>query len=194
MWGPSSSSNFHAQLAKVVRVSIPGLQNMNVLDLNADTGRLAFELAPYTKQILALDFSARFIRIPIRLQERGFMRYIVSDDNDLVFYREVLLSDTGLTKGIDKIKFMQDNVNNLKPNYTGYDLIIAPFVLEELSCPIKFLSEIHNRLNQGGYLVIASDYNWDRNNIQQNCRPGGFKKDGEPVTSFDGIKYSFGKI
>ncbi|OJV37948.1 MAG: SAM-dependent methyltransferase [Bacteroidales bacterium 36-12] len=187
MWGQTTQSNFHQQFAKAIRENITGLEQMNVLDLNTDTGRLAFELAPFVKQLMALDFSARFIRIPIRLQERGFMRYIVRDENDLVFYREVVLKDTGLTEGLSKIKFMQDNANNLKPIHSNYDLIIAPFVLEELNCPNKFLSEIHTRVNDGGYLVIASDYNWDRNKIQHDCRPGGFKKDGEPVTSLDGI-------
>jgi hypothetical protein len=82
---------------------------------------------------------------------------------------------------------MQDNANNLKPIYTGYDLIIAPCMLEELSCPKQFLADIHQRINEGGYLVIASDYDWERNHIKPECRPGGFKKDGEPVTSLDGI-------
>lgn len=187
LWGQTAQSNFYQQLANAIRKEIKGLDQMKVLDLNADTGRLAFELAPDVKELLAIDCSARFIRMPIRLQERGFMRYIVRDENDLVFYREVVLTDAGLDKGIEKIKFMQDNANNLKPIYTGYDLIIAPTILEEISCPILFLSEIHQRLNAGGYLVIASDYDWERHHIKPECRPGGFKKDGEPVTSLDGI-------
>lgn len=187
LWGQSAQTNFHQQLANAIRKEIKGLNQMKVLDLNADTGRLAFELAPYVKELMALDFSARFIRMPIRLQERGFMRYIVRDENDLVFYREVVLADTGLDKDTEKIKFMQDNANNLKPIYTGYDLIIAPCILEELSCPKQFLAGIHQRINEGGYLIIASDYDWERNHIKPECRPGGFKKDGEPMTSLDGI-------
>lgn len=188
MWGDSFPSNFYQQLAHAIRDEIKDLHDMKVLDLNADTGRLAFELAPYIKDMLAIDFSARFIRMPIRLQESGYMRYIISDESELVFYRDILLKNKGLTEGIERIKFMQDNVNNLKAIHTGFDMIIAPFVLEELSCPITFLSEIHNRLNDKGYLILVSDYNWDRNRIKQDCRPGGFKKDGEPVTSLDGIK------
>lgn len=196
-WGPVDaavlsfkSSNFHADLAHYLIASYGDeLQTMRVLDLNADTGRLAFELAPHVKELLAIDFSARFIRMPIQLQERGFMRYIVTDENELVFYREVVLAETGLGEGRERIKFMQDNANNLKPVYTGFDLIVLPNVLEELICPVKFLSEIHTRLNLGGRLVIASDYDWSKaaDNDLQACLPGGFKKDGEPVTSFEGI-------
>lgn len=189
----AQSANFHSNLAKLIIEQWGNeLSSMKVLDMNADTGRLAFELAPYVKEILAIDFSARFIRMPIQLQERGFIRYIVTDENDLVFYREVVLADTGLGAGRERIKFMQDNANNLKPAYTGYDLIVLPGVLEELSCPVKFLGEIHNRLNPGGRLVIASDYDWSGVSVvagedQQPCRPGGFKQDGEPVTSFEGV-------
>ncbi len=188
LWGDSTPSSFHKQLANAIRSELKDLASMQVLDLNADTGRLAFELAPDVKHITALDCSARFIQMPIRLQERGFMRYIVRDENELVFYRELVLTDIGLTEGADKIKFMQDNVNNIKPVYTGFDLIIAPCILEELSNPKQFLTEIHARLNDGGWLVIASDYDWERHHINPENRPGGFKKDGEPVTSFAGIK------
>ena len=194
-------TNFHANLAQFIIGKFGNsLQSMRVLDLNADTGRLAFELAPHVKELVAIDFSARFIRMPIQLQERGFMRYIVTDENELVFYREVVLSDTGLGDGRERIKFMQDNANNLKPVYSGYDLIILPNVLEELADPVGFLSEIHTRLNPGGRLVVASDYDWSAVGKQpaadnsaenqlnrQGMWPGGYKKDGEPVTSSEGI-------
>jgi len=187
-WGNSNPSNFHVDLSRLIKAQLANeLGRMKVLDLNADTGRLAFELAPDVKELMALDFSARFIRMPVLLTERGFMRYIVKDDNELLFYRDVELTEPGLGTGIDRIKFMQDNANNLKPIYSGYDLIILPNVLEEIECPKKMLLEIHQRLNPGGWLVIASDYDWEANEIAANCRPGGFKADGEPVTSAQGI-------
>jgi len=37
-------------------------------------------------------------------------------------------------------------------------------------------------------LIIASSYTWDDNHIKHEHWPGGFKQDGEPVTSLDGIK------
>lgn len=184
----NKTQNFHKKLADFLLDRLDKKSFGKVLDLNADTGRLAFELAPHAESITALDFSARFIRMPIQLQERGFFRYIVKDEDDLVFYRELLLSETRLGKGKDKITFMQDNANNLKPVYSGYDLIVLPNLLEELTNPTEFLTHIHERLNRGGVLVIASTYDWETGNIPLKYRPGGFKKDGEPVTSFEGIK------
>lgn len=194
-WGDAfgTQTNFQKSLAAIIidrmKATADSKQTIsNVLDLNADTGRLAFELAPYFDHITAIDFSARFIRMPIQLQEKGFMRYIVKDEDELVFYRELVLSETGLDTGKEKILFMQDNANNLKPIYTGYDLIMAPCLLEELINPIAFLQHIHERLNANGMLVIASTYDWEANAIGKEYRPGGFKRDGEPVTSFEGIK------
>lgn len=187
MWN-DDKSNFSVQLASFIQKNIEGLDKMQVLDLNADTGRLAFELAPNVAGITAIDMSARFIRLPIHLKDRGFMRYIVKDEGELVFYREIVLEQKGLGSGMERISFLQDNPNNLKPVHSGFDLIVLPHVLEELSCPILFLKDIYKRLNPGGYLVIASDYDWDKFQIKPEHWPGGFKRDGEPVTSMDGIK------
>ena len=185
-WG--INADFQKKLAAVTLEHTQNMKIEKVLDLNADTGRLAFELAPHFDKITALDFSARFIRMPIQLQEKGFIRYIIKDEGELVFYRDVLLSDFELGENKENILFMQDNANNLKPIYSGYDLILAPNLLEELICPILFLKQIHERINDNGLLIIASTYDWERNNIERAHWPGGFKQDGEPVSSFDGIR------
>lgn len=187
-WGDAFGGNteFYKNLAKLV-LKTDDLKQKKVLDLNADTGRLAFELAPHVAHITAIDFSARFIRMPIQLLEKGTVRYIVKDEVELVFYRELLLSDLKLKAIPEKMLFMQDNANNLKPIYTGYDVIILPHLLEELICPIIFLKHIHERLNENGLLVIAATYDWESTEINRAHWPGGFKKDGEPFTSFDGI-------
>ena len=88
----------------------------------------------------------------------------------------------------EKIVFLQDNANNLKPIHSGFDVIIANNVLEELNNPIQFLQTIHQRLHKQGILIVASSYNWKKNNIPAENWLGGYKKDGEPVTGLDAIK------
>lgn len=187
-WGDAYGGNvdFYKKLAKLI-IGTTRLTDKRILDLNAETGRLAFELAPYSAHVTAIDASARFIRMPIQLQEKGFIRYIAKDEGDLVLYRELLLENTGIPSKGENILFMQDNANNLKPNYTGYDIIVLPNLLEELICPIIFLKNIHERLNVGGLLFVASTYDWESGGINRAHWPGGFKKDGEPLTSFEGI-------
>ncbi len=189
-WGDAYSNQpvFTIRLVELVNDLLRGNAGARILDLNADTGRLAFELARKYKDVTALDFTARMIRIPIQLQEQGYVRYTVKDEGELVFYRDVVLADFGLTEAKENILFMQADAMNLKPNYTGYDLIIIPALLEELSDPLLFLSHIHERLNDNGWLLLASDYEWDPARTPRDKWPGGFKKDGEPVTSLDGIK------
>jgi len=176
------------QLSDVVNDLLRCVSDKRILDLNADTGRLAFELARTYKDVTALDFTARMIRIPIQLQEQGFARYTMKDEGELVFYRDVVLDDFGLAATKNRILFMQADAMNLKPNYSGYDLIIAPALLEELSDPNQFLSQIHTRLNNKGYLILASNYEWDPQKTNRDKWPGGFKRDGEPVTSLEGIR------
>ncbi len=187
--GESSHDNSLAmQLSHLAQNLLIDRKDAQVLDLNAKTGRLAFELARHFNNVTALDFTARMIRLPIQLQEQGYIRYTMKDEGELVYYRDIVLDEYELSDVKDRIVFMQADAMNLKPNYTGYDLILLPALLEELSDPLLFLSQIHTRLNDYGYLIIASDYEWNANTTPRDKWPGGFKEDGEPVTSLDGIK------
>lgn len=189
-WGGGNAHepNFQKKLADIVHSVMNDNKNACILDLNADTGRLAFELAHYYDDVTALDFTVRMIRMAIQLQEQGYMRYTMKDEGELVFYREVVLSDFGLDKTKDNVLFMQGDAMNLNPNFTNYDLIVMPLLLEELRDPIGFLMNIHERLKENGYLVIASTYEWNLSVTPRENWPGGFKQDGEPATSFEGIK------
>ena len=189
-WGDqfTNAPVFSSVLAKLVKEVAGERADLRVLDLNADTGRLAFELAQSYNDVTALDFTARMIRMPIQLQEKSFMRYVMKDEGELLLYRDVVLSDFGLEKGRENILFMQADAMNLKPIYTGYDVIVVPNLLEELNNPLLFLSKIHERLNENGWLIITSTYEWDETRTRRENWPGGFKQDGEPVTSLDGIK------
>ena len=189
-WGDqyTNAPVFSSVLAKLVKEVAGERADLRVLDLNADTGRLAFELAQSYNDVTALDFTARMIRMPIQLQEKGFMRYVMKEEGELLMYRDVVLSDFGLEKGRGNILFMQADAMNLKPIYTGYDVIVVPNLLEELNNPLLFLSKIHERLNENGWLIITSTYEWDETRTRRENWPGGFKQDGEPVTSLDGIK------
>jgi hypothetical protein len=65
---------------------------------------------------------------------------------------------------------------------------VAINLLDELYNPKQFLASIHERLNAGGILILGSAYDWEKNKIKRENWPGAFKQDGEPVTSFEGIK------
>lgn len=178
---------FQKALAQICIKQTAGLTGLNMLDLNCDTGRTAFELAEHFDQLIGIDFSTRFIQMAIQLQEKGFIRYITKDEGELLHYKDVQLSKLGLTK-TDNLQFVQADANNLKTIYKGYDMVLAVNLLEELYAPDRFLASIHERLNDKGILILGSTYDWEKNNIKREHWLGGFKEDGEPLTPFEAIK------
>lgn len=186
--GFSNTKNFSKELSKIILQNVKDAKNKHIADFNADTGRLAFELAQNFKKVTAIDFSARFVKMSIQLQDNGFMRYIMKDQGDLQLFRDVELSKFGLEKSSKDIKFFQGDVNNLKPHYSGYDVIVLPDILQDVAKPRQFLKSLKERLNPDGILAIASDYDWNLKKTEHKYWLGGYKKDGEPVTPFDALK------
>jgi putative 4-mercaptohistidine N1-methyltranferase len=85
------------------------------------------------------------------------------------------------------VKFSQADAANLKPQFAGYDLILAANLIDRLYDPKKFLTTIHERLTMGGLLVLASPYTWLEAFTQRENWVGGIRKDGEPYTTLEGI-------
>lgn len=158
------------------------------LDLGCATGRASFELARVFDEVTGIDFSARFINAGVKLQKQGSLRYTFPDEGELVFYRERTLAELGLADGAKKVAFWQGDACNLKPHFTGYDLILAANLIDRLYSPRKFLGQIHERLHPGGLLVLASPYTWLEEHTQRAEWIGGYKKDGESYTTLDGLK------
>ena len=85
------------------------------------------------------------------------------------------------------MEFFQGDATNLKPQFTGYDLILAANLLDRLYDPKQFLETIHQRLNPGGTLVITSPYTWLEEFTKKENWLGGFRKGGEPCMTFDAL-------
>jgi len=174
-------------ILEIIKNNVENTESKRFLDLNCDTGRLAFEAAQTFKEVTAIDFSARFIRPAIELQKRGFLRYVIKDEGELQIFKDVLLEDLGLQNNTERILFMQDDAMKLKERFNDYDVIVAFNLLEEMSNPAVFLSQIHTRLKTNGLLILGSTYEWNESICKKLNWLGGFKKDGEPVKSFDGL-------
>jgi 5-histidylcysteine sulfoxide synthase/putative 4-mercaptohistidine N1-methyltranferase len=157
------------------------------LDLGCAVGRATFELAREFGEVIGLDASARFIRIGVELIEKGYVRYTRVEEGELVSFHEVKLSDLGLKGAVQRVSFQQADACNLKALYTGYDLVLATNLIDRLYSPRKFLEVIHERINPGGLLVIASPYSWDEEFTEKDEWLGGVRVAGEPFTSREGL-------
>lgn len=187
-YGPSHLGvpNFHLNVVEEV---LPFLQGRSkALDISCSCGRASFELARVFDAVEGVDFSANSIQMAWQIAETGHARYLMTTEGDLVDYREANLHELNLAKTASKVHFNQSDASNLKDSLTGFDLILALNVIERLHDPAQFLNDIPARLNDDGVLVIASTYAWDQRLTPRGNWLGGFKKDGESLSTFEALK------
>jgi putative 4-mercaptohistidine N1-methyltranferase len=186
-------ANFPRTVADLCIDALAGRPARTALDLGCATGRASFELAKHFEQVTGLDFSARFINVGVQLATQGKLRYTLADEGELVSYHERRLADLGLDAVRAKVAFFQGDACNLKPHFTGYDLVLAANLIDRLYSPRKLLEHIHERIVPGGLLVIASPYTWLEEHTPRAEWIGGFKQDGENFSTLDGLQAILGR-
>jgi len=163
------------------------LRYERAFDLGCAVGRSSFELATKFDHVDALDFSSRFIQNAQSLAEHGKVRYLMTDEGELSTLKQVSLEDLKLEDTVDKVNFLQGDASNLKSNYQNYDLIFAGNLIDRLYEPAAFLNSIHERINSGGMLVMTSPYTWLEEFTKKENWIGGYKVNGENMTTLDGL-------
>lgn len=181
-------ANFPQTLAEIAIKALGDKPANKALDIGCAVGRASFELAKHFDHVTAIDFSARLINLGVQLASQGVIRYSIADEGELMLHRERHLDDLGLAFVANKVEFLQGDACNLKPHFTGYDVVLAANLIDRLYDPSLFLSSIHQRMNTGGVLLIASPYTWLEEHTKKENWVGGIKKDGEKVTTLDGLK------
>lgn len=180
--------NFAKKSAEICIDQIGNKKNARALDLGCAVGRTSFELARFFDHVDGIDFSARFIKVAMELQEREEIRYLLKEEGDLNSFKIRSLKTMGLSDFKNKVSFYQGDACNLKANFTNYDLIFMGNLIDRLYDPKKLLQEIHERLNIGGILIIASPYTWLEEYTKKENWLGGFKEaNGETLTTEESI-------
>ncbi len=180
-------ANFAQQCAAACCRYTQGRARRSALDLGCAVGRATFELAREFEHVTGIDFSARFIRVALQLKEKGVARYELVEEGMVVSYREARLTELGLAPLADRVEFFQGDATNLKPQFAGYDLVLAANLIDRLYDPRRFLETIHERLNPGGVLIITSPYTWLEEFTKKENWLGGFRKAGEPYLTLDAL-------
>ncbi|MGJ0535123.1 MAG: 5-histidylcysteine sulfoxide synthase [Methylocystis sp.] len=185
--------NFSRALSEIAIAAMRDQPARTALDLGCAAGRATFELARHFEHVTGIDFSARFIGLGVQMVQQGVLRYTLADEGELVFYKERCLANLGLDDVRGKVEFFQGDACNLKPHFSGYDLILAANLIDRLYSPRKFLATVHKRLNPGGMLLIASPYTWLEEHTPRKEWIGGFKEAGENLSTLDGLKAILGE-
>ncbi|SFW11907.1 5-histidylcysteine sulfoxide synthase [Nitrosovibrio sp. Nv17] len=186
-------ANFPQTLAELAIAAMGDRPARRALDLGCASGRATFELARHFDEVTGIDFSARFIGQGAQLASQGVLRYTLADEGELVYYKERTLAGLGLDGARRKVAFYQGDACNLKPLFSGYDLILAANLIDRLYDPARLLSAIHTRIQPGGLLVIASPYTWLEEHTKKDAWIGGFKRDGESFSTLDGLREILGR-
>ena len=179
---------FPAQCAAACFQYTQGRPRLKALDLGCAVGRASFELAKEFDLVTGIDFSARFIRVALQLKEKGNVHFELVEEGDVVSYHEARLSEVGLDPVADRVEFFQGDATNLKPQFTGYDLVLAANLIDRLYDPKRFLESIHERLRVGGILLITSPYTWLEEFTKKENWLGGFRKGGEPYMTLGALR------
>ncbi|MGI1944968.1 5-histidylcysteine sulfoxide synthase [Shewanella glacialipiscicola] len=179
--------NFCVNGVQQALIEIQLTHTSKALDIGCSVGRASFELAKVFDHVDGIDFSARFIQQAYALTEQGEKRYTIRTEGDLQEFKSANLAKLGYGPEAKKVNFMQGDAGNLKPMFTGYDLVYASNLIDRLNDPKHFLTSIALRINQGGYLVIASPYTWLEDYTPKDKWLGGVKVKGENFTTLDGL-------
>jgi 5-histidylcysteine sulfoxide synthase/putative 4-mercaptohistidine N1-methyltranferase len=184
--------NFADECAKIA--STFALNKQKALDLGCATGRATFELAKSFDEVEGIDFSARFIGVGVKLKCEGYLAFHSKEEGDLVSDKKITIEELGYEKIRERVSFWQGDACNLKPNFTGYDLILATNLIDRLYQPRLFLETMDARLNMDGILVITSPYTWQESSTKKEFWLGGYKDEhGNEVKTIESLKTILGK-
>jgi putative 4-mercaptohistidine N1-methyltranferase len=187
-FGPSyfDVANFSKTIADIC-LTLPG-EKQRALDIGCAVGRASFELSIKYKEVVGIDFSARFIQIAAKLQKSGKAKYKIPKEGDLVDYCQIDLNDLLGSESRGSVNFLQGDACNLSPKHGQFDLVLACNLIDRLAHPAKFVHDIDSFINPHGYLIIVSPYTWLTEFTDKENWLGGFKgKDGENVTTLSGL-------
>jgi len=180
--------NYPAKCAQICTQLIGEGNKGKALDLGCAVGRTSFELAHDFDEVIGLDLSARFVQCAMELKERGSLDYQIITEGELVTPVNADLSKLNLNQQKDKVSFYQADACNLGSQHKNYDLIFAGNLLDRLQNPEQFLSTIHTYLSVGGLLVMSSPYTLLEEYTPRENWIGGYRKNGQEISVFDGIK------
>ncbi|OQX75600.1 MAG: SAM-dependent methyltransferase [Epsilonproteobacteria bacterium 4484_65] len=189
-WGENGLGveNYPTKCASLALEYMQDKPKRKAFDIGCAIGRSSFELARGFDEVIGVDFSARFIQEAQALKENGVLRYVMPTEGELENFYEVNLADFNLENERKKVAFWQSDACNLKPIFKEFDLVFAGNLIDRLYDPKKFLDSLASRLNDGGLFIMTSPYTWQEESTPKEKWIGGYKRDGENVSTLEGLK------
>ena len=189
-WGDNALKveNYPSTCASIALEYMKDKPKIKALDIGCAIGRSSLELARGFDEVIGVDFSARFIQEAQTLIDNGVLRYTMPSEGEMETFHEVSLDAFKLDEEVKKVSFWQADACNLKPIYKDFDLIFGGNLIDRLYDPKKFLDSMAERINKNGLLILTSPYTWQEESTPKDKWIGGYKRDGENISTLQGLK------
>lgn len=155
------------------------------LDLGCAVGRSALELSRHCGRVVAIDYSANFIRAARELVERRRMPVALKQEGDLQRLIEVELPGECDPTRVD---FRVGDAQNLPDDLGNFEVVLAANLLCRLQQPQRLLQRLPQLVKSGGQLVLTTPCTWMEEFTPRENWLGGFYQDGTPVSTLDTLK------
>ncbi len=164
-------------------------QQGKALDIGCATGRASFELTKVFDHVDGIDYSQTFIDTALELQKNGRILYAQNREGELKSSILVDMTMYSFRDSCIKARFFQGDACNLESQFNGYDLIMATNLIDRLYEPQLFLNTIHERVTNGGILLLTSPYTWREEYTAKEFWIGGYTdENGDEILALEGLK------
>ena len=109
------------------------------LDLGCAVGRSAFELARHCPEVVAIDFSERFIRAATALQQTGEQPCPRKDEGTLSTALTVRVPP-GIAR--ERVQFEQGDATDLRADLGAFDVVLMANLIDRLPAPRRCLARL----------------------------------------------------
>ncbi|KAI6658986.1 hypothetical protein LOD99_14662 [Oopsacas minuta] len=161
-------------------------QRGRALDVGCAVGRSSFELARGFSDVLAIDYSQRFVDAGSQLVRDGEMEYVILEEG-VCGKTATALVDSDIERS--RVKFMKGDACNLPYSIGTFDCILAANLICRLQNPLSFLGRVFSLLNPDGILVLTTPFTWSSKFTPQDLWLGGtYDNNVDSKSSFTELK------
>ena len=156
-WGPREALGYPIRCVSecVDITALPG--NARALEVGCAVGRSAFELARHCAEVVAVDFSGRFIEAAKLLQSSGSLVYSRADEGEIF---TALTASLPAQVDAQRVRFEVGDACALRTDLGAFDVVLGANLVDRLPAPERFAAALPSLVKPGGQLVLTSPYTW----------------------------------
>jgi putative 4-mercaptohistidine N1-methyltranferase len=132
-------------------------ERRRALDLGCAVGRSSFELSRHFDEVVAIDFSERFITAARQIGAEGSMTIRAQREGLLI---DEIRLELPAGSGAGRVRFEQGDACALRSDLGTFDLVLMANLIDRLPDPLRCLAGLPGLIPSGGWLIITSPYTW----------------------------------